>query len=90
MLQGGLGRRLYCSVAGGSGEETILQCFEFLTNVVTDQIHVDHLPSLPCDGVVNDRARRRVIQSFGSSAKDPSGDAFLHNHHSQLRLVVPT
>ena len=26
VLQGGLGMRLYCSVAGGSGEETILQC----------------------------------------------------------------
>ena len=26
VLQGVLGRRLYCSVAGGSGEETILQC----------------------------------------------------------------
>ena len=24
--------------------------------MVTDQIHVDHLPSLSCDGVVNDRA----------------------------------
>ena len=57
-----------------------------LADMLADQEEV--IPSLPCNGVVNDCVRRQVIQSFGSSAKDPSRDVFLHNHHSQLRRAV--
>ena len=61
-----------------------------LTNNCMYMVMRGDLPSLPGDGVINDCAGRWVIQSFRPFPKDTSGDAFLDDYHSQLRLVVLT